>query len=258
MLNRRTMVCSRVRPSKFLFLVGLIVCLGLPAGAFASEGSTDLTTGISPLGSNDFIGSLPYSNQWTYEQTASFLYLSYNTTSMAQSALNVDRYQSSFDSKSYAYPSIDYFVHLLSLAPVDSKSWTRDVSFWGRYSLGFAERQGSLSDSEVQLSSLESTSLLIFSARVGLNVSYDRIKWIKPYLGADVAPYFYRATASLTGAEAQGSAICVDPTIGAHFPVLFQGKASLYGEFRRTIALQSGKQLLDSANNFNAGLGLTF
>ena len=241
-----------------LFLVTIITGLISATNTFASQGATELSPGISPLGSSDFIGTLPYSNQWTYEQTASFLYVSYNTSSMAQSGFGIDRYQTTFASKTYAYPSVDYFVRLLSFAPADSHSWMRDLSLWGRYSLGFAERQGALTDSQVQLSSLESSSLLIFSARAGFNLSYDRISWVKPYIGAGFAPYFYRATASISGAETQGSAICVDPTIGAHFPVLFQGKASLYGEFSRAIALQNSKQILDSSNNFNAGLGLTF
>jgi len=202
---------------------------------------------------------LPFSNQWIEERISSYLYATYNSANLSSPVLSVDRFATDFGGSGYGFPSVDLFTRLLSFAAADSKSAARDWSLWGRYSVGFADRNGKLVDTESQIdTSAASASLLVISARIGALVGYERWSWIRPYGGWELMPYLFRNTSALTGAEQQGLVFCTGPVLGAHFPILFDGRASLLAEYRRTIPIHDSGQIMAGSNNYTAGLGVTF
>jgi hypothetical protein len=219
---------------------------GLPANATNSVPSDeDSSAGVSVMG-------LPGSTQSAADRVAGYLYLSYNSAKMSNSSITNSDYVSSFGSTSFGYPSLDFFNRIMFLG--------RDFSFWGRYSIGFADRDGSLSDPDAGIvdSSIEKSSLLLLSARVGALLSYERLSWIKPYAGVEIDPYLYRVNGDLSGADEQAANLNYGPVIGFHAPVFFKGTASVLAEYKLTIASHGTGQIFANSSNFTAGMGLTF
>lgn len=246
-----------IKAKKNSFQFAIVLTLGLSTPAPAADSIFGLPA--STTTPSEVVGSLPYTNQWISEKTASYLYLSYNSSQMSSRNVTVGQYVSDFGSAGYAFPTIDFFTNFVSLAGPESRSLARDFSFWGRYSLGFADRSGQLSATQTPINgSVENVSLLVFSARVGALLGYERWNWFRPYAGLEIDPYFFRNTSGISGAEQQGENFSYGPVVGAHFPVLLSGHASLLAEFRRTIAASGSGQLFSSANNYTAGMGLTF
>jgi hypothetical protein len=239
---------SKKMKSKWaLVLAAMSALLASPVfGADTSASDSDSLFGLprSATSPSEVVGTLPISTQWISEQTSSYLYVTYNASTMGSSTLSVGQYTADFGSTGFAYPSVDFFAHLFSLASPESRSALRDFSVWGRYSLGFADRSANLSAADGSVdSAVENDSLLIFSARVGLLLGYDYPKWVRPYAGFEISPYYFRNTSGISGAEEQGENFTYGPVLGLHFPVLFSGKASLLAEYRRTIPASSGAGL---------------
>ncbi len=204
----------------------------------------------------EIVTGLPYSTQWIYERTSCFVYLSYNSAQLRDSTLNTDQYSANFGNKGFDYPAFDLFNHIVSFADPESSSRFRDVSLWGRYSLGFADRKGSLSNSRVSLDpNLEKSSLLILTAKIGALLSFDRWDFVKPYAGIELSPYFFRQSADITGAEQQGASYSYGPVVGAHLPLLLNGKVSFMTEYRHSTA-GNGSKIIGSSQALSAGMGL--
>jgi hypothetical protein len=255
-----------INAKKTLFQISAATLLfGTSVAWAASSNSTNAADTDGPFGlpvsatsPQEVVGALPYSNQWISEQTNSYLYVTYNSSQMSNSTMTVGQYVADFGSSGYSFPSLDLFTHFTSLAGPESRSPLRDFSLWGRYTLGFADRDGSLSSNLTPIdSNVENDSLLIFYARVGLLLGYDHLTWIRPYAGIEVDPYFFRNTSGISGAEQQGGNFNYGPTIGAHFPVFFSGRGSVLAEYHRAIPLSGSGQIYTNSNNYTAGMGLT-
>jgi hypothetical protein len=229
----------------------LFLCLAILL--FSAEGHADATAS-----DGNIVGTFPYSNQWIFERTSSFLYISANRTPLISSTFTNTHYQTNFDSKNFDSLSIDYFSRFFGLAKAESPSFLRNFSFWGRYSLGFGARQGQLSDSNVQLSSIERGTMMAISSRFGLLLCLDSIAWIKPYIGIEISPYFFRQSADLSGAEVQGSSFLYGPAFGVHLPLFFENRASIYGEIRSQLAAQNSGQIFSDNINGDLGVGFAF
>lgn len=228
----------------------------LPFFATASEISAPVERSSASLDRAGTVTGLPYSTQWIYERTSSFVYLSYNSAQMQDSTLGIDHYLADFGDKNFGYPAFDLFNHIVSFGDPESRSPWREISLWGRYSLGFANRKGNLSDSRVAIDpNLEKSSLFIFSTRIGALLSCDHWDSFKPYAGIEISPYFFRQSADISGAEQQGASYSYGPVVGAHLPLLFSGKASILTEYRHSTA-GNGSRIFGSMGAFSAGLGL--
>lgn len=228
------------------------------ASAFKAE--TPVVAPASAAGRNTVVG-LPYSTQWINEEVGAYLYLTYNTASLSAGNELIDgHFIVSFDDQLVKFPTIDYFSKIVAFAPAESLSPLRDVSLWGRYSLGLAAKQGHLGDTRSSIdSTLETSSLFVVAARIGMGVGYERIKGFKPYFGLELSPYMFRQTADLSGAERQGVAYCWAPTLGAHFPIAFDGRGSALLEYRYNQLITAGdRQLFSAGSEVSAGLGVTF
>ena len=234
---------------------------GLRAQAFAADGAADSMFGLpaSSASPTEVVGSLPYSNQWISERIDSIIYVTYNSARLGSRTMTVGQYVSDFGGAGLAFPALDFFSHLVSFAGPESRSPARDFSLWGRLSFGLAARNGRLSATESPIdSTVESNSLMIFTARVGALLGYDHLNWVKPYAGMEIDPYYFRDTADISAAEQQGEQFCYGPVIGAHFPVLFSGRASLLAEYHRSMPASGTGQIFGTSNNYTAGMGLTF
>ena len=244
----------------FLSALLLSPTLGIAAESAAIQ-KLDSPFGLpsSVASESSVVGSLPYSTQWVSEKIGSYLYASYNSAQLANQNLTVNQYVSDFGSASYSFPGVDFFSRIRGFASPESYSWARDLSIWGRYSLGFASRTGHVTSNQTPINSaVASDSLLVLNARVGLLIGFDRLSWLRPYAGFDVSPYFYRNTSDISGVEQQGENLCFGTILGAHFPVLFNGRGSLMAEFRREIAASGSGQIFANSDNYTAGMGLTF
>lgn len=238
-----------------LFLAASLFALTATVSA-ASEAVPNSDRAPTSSPKMELVTGLPYSTQWIYERTNSFVYLSYNSAQMQDTTLSIAHYSADYGTKSFGYPSIDLFNHMFSFGGVESSRASSAFSIWGRYSLGFAHRSGSLSDSQVMLdSSFEKSSLLLLSTRIGALLSYDFWDSFKPYVGMEIAPYFFRQSADITGVEQQGASYSYGPVFGAHVPLLFGGKASILTEYRLSIA-GHGSRILGDSQAFTAGMGL--
>ena len=235
--------------------------------AFAAGGTSATVFGLptsvaadSPTrGTSETVGSLSYTNQWIQEKNTTYLYIGYNSASLASPTISENQYTTTFSSNAYSHPSVDLFTHFFSFAGPEARSWARDLSVWGRYSLGIADRKGYVSSSSTPIdSSVTSDSLLIVDGRIGLLLGFDRWSWFRPYVGLEISPYMYRNTADINGAEQQGGNMTYGSVFGAHFPIFFSGRGSILGEYRRTVAALGTGQLFSNANNFYAGMGLAF
>jgi hypothetical protein len=240
-------------------LIRLFVILILMFDLLLGTGFPALAAGTPSETRNESAFGLPYSNQWVYERAGSFLYLSYQSETLATPTMAIGSYRSDFGSAQFSYPAVDFFGHILSLAPPESDSIRRDFSIWGRYSLGFANRTASLNNTQTEIdSNLERSSLLIFSSRVSALLSFDHWTWLKPYFGIEANPYYFRNTATLSGAEKQGENWTYGPVLGAHIPILFENRGSLMAEWRSSKAPDGSGQILGSGTHFAFGAGLSF
>jgi hypothetical protein len=256
-----------VQSAKLFFSLAIIVTasgnLSLaaePTTGSLPQSADDSTFGLpaTTMNQSEVVG-LPYSNQWISERIASYIYVSYNSAQMNSQSIAVGPYVSNFGSTGYSFPTIDYFNDIVSLAGPESRSFLRDFALTGRYSLGFADRTGQANNTQTPIdSSVENVSLLIFSARVGALLTYEHLSWFRPYAGIEIDPYFFRNTSDLSGAEQQGENFGYGPVVGAHFPVLFGGRASVLAEFHKTLAASGSGQIFSDSTNYTAGMGLTF
>jgi opacity protein-like surface antigen len=210
------------------------------------------------------VSSLPYSYQWTFERSNSFLYLQYGELTLGSPILSSSGPQmgaglySNFQGTRVGMVGVDYFSNILYFAPATSSSFLRRLALEGRYALGFGEKEGKLLDSSVALSNAGKTSLLLVSGSVGLGLQYEATSWFQPYLTAGIRPYFYRVSATLSGAENENTSLLYDLSLGAHFPLFFSGRASVLAELRHESAPATAHQLFVSENVFVGGLGMVF
>ena len=208
---------------------------------------------------NQVVGSLPYSNQWVYDQRQSYLYLTFNHGALANSLFLTQHFSSDFGNKNFDYPSIDYFVSMFNFAGAESTSVLRKFSLWTRYGIGFGTRRGELQSPDFTVaSSSESAYLTALTFKVGPLISIDLGDWIQPYAGVEFSPFFFRHSSSLDGAESQGAGVLYGPVAGLHFPIFFSHRASLYTEVRRNIVLSDDKNVFGSSTTMGAGLGMVF
>ncbi len=249
-----------------MILLALTVHFSIPAFAdsnanIKTDSKTESMFGLPgvPTNSSTTLGALPYSNQWISEQIKSYMYFSYNSAQMNNPNISVGQYTTQFDSNAFGFLSIDYFSKILPFAsPESSKTVLRELSLWGRYSLGFAARKGDLTNTQTALSSSNDSSLLLISARLGALVGYDHFAWFKPYLGVELDPSYYRTTSDLNGAESQNEQFSYGPVLGSHFPILFSGRGSLFTEVQKNIPIQNAAQIMASSYQLTAGMGFTF
>jgi hypothetical protein len=268
--NIRFFVKKRMTTADFARLshaaiAAVFVWIAFAQVATAATPAPDSNADASP----DFtetVGSLPYSNQWVEEKTGSYLYLAYSSSQLAGAVQTFGEFSSDFNSSGFAFPSVDFFSKFLNFGNIESQSILKDFSLWGRYSLGVAVLNSQVTDSLNPTAVSASATLFLIAARVGASLEYDRVSWIKPYLGFELDPYIYRNTSSTsetTGVERNGVALGLGPVLGAHFPLTFiptfsGGNLSLLGEVRRTFAISMGDQILGSSFDLTGGLGLTF
>jgi len=231
---------------------------------FLSLGSADAkaTESLSSIGNRDsddsvrVIGNLPYSNQWVYERSSSFLYLNYDSETLASGTINVSHFQTQYSSPRFNLLSLDFFSRILTLADPLGSSFLRKFSFWGRYKVGFGIAEGSLVDLTGAINlPAEKSSLLVLEGGVALTLVYDWSEWVQPFIGVNFKPYYFRNTSSMTTAETEGSANLYGPSIGVHLPVLFSHKGSLFAELHQDIPATSDQIFTkELAGDFGAGI----
>lgn len=205
------------------------------------------------------VGSLPYSNQWIYDDRQSYLYLALNQGQLAQTGISVNQFQSDFGSKSFLFPSIDYFGKLFALAGQESGSQLRNFNFWGRYGLGFQAIDGHLIDPGTSLDNpAEHSSFLSLTMKVGPFFSYDGVSWVQPYIGIEIEPFAYRLSSTTEGAEANGAGALWGPAVGVHLPLFFDHHGSLFGEARRDFILSDSGGVYAPGIAADVGMGLVF
>lgn len=209
--------------------------------------------------STTLIGHLPYSNQWLFDRTSAYLYLSQSAVRLTGSQLKFNHFTVDYSDSKMNYYSLDYFTRLLDLANVEGTSFFRHFGVWSEYSIGFGSRRGQLFDNTFQTSlNSESSDLTMILGKLGLELVYDQVSWFKPYVGISSSWYQYRHNSSLNSAEDQGSGGFYGPVLGAHMPLRFLGKASVYLESQKATAVGGNKSIVSDSTNTNFGLGLLF
>lgn len=204
-------------------------------------------------------GSMPYSNQWTYDEPDSFLYLSRNELSLNSNSLQFGNLESRFQGGNAAFYGVDYFARITWLHDREGDSWLRQFSLNGRYGVSAAIKKGYLGRSDYQIdNNVESAYLNGFRGRLGLNISWEYLWWFRPFVSLDTSPILYRHSSSLSGAEVQGGALYYGEGLGAHFPVLFKNKGTLFAEARKDRQLMDHNKLFKGNTSVDAGIGLVF
>jgi hypothetical protein len=162
-------------------LVFIIVSIAL-GGLYSIQGSADTTSakvepsGIGTREADDsvrIIGTLPYSNQWTFERPSNYLYINLEQATLASQAIVSSTYESDYSSNKINLISLDYFSKLFDLANPLGDSFFRRFAFWGRYRVGFGLLSGTvMDDSTSTVLPAEKSSLLITGAS-GFSLTLD-------------------------------------------------------------------------------------
>jgi hypothetical protein len=227
---------------------------------FAGSGST--TNSVGSRDSDDsvrVIGNLPYSNQWVYERSSSYLYFNLDSATLVSQNINVSHFQTQYSSTRFNLLSLDFHSRLFSLADPLGSSFFRRFSFWGRYKLGLGMIDGALMDmTQGTLLPAEKNSLLVLQGALALDFAYDWSDWIQPYIGFNFKPYYYRNTSSMSSAEKEGNSSIYGPSVGVHLPVLFSHKGSLFAELHEDLVTQGSGQIFTNEVAGDFGVGLTF
>jgi hypothetical protein len=265
-----------IRSNRRLSLVGLSLSVGfavfagsaawsqetLPdtkAEAISPATTTDASAVTHPATGGATVGSLPSSNQWLYDRTSAFIYLSYNSLVLKSSALNVGHFTSNLGGSDFKYLSIDSFMRLFNLASPEGPSLFGRFAIWGEISVGLGTRDGDLYDNDLH-SALpsETSTLTTFFGKAGLQLVYDRLTWLKPYIGVSSTWYAFRNSSSMSGAVAEGGSSVYAPVAGVHIPITFMGNVSAYGEVQRVNAQGQSGQLFANSTAFDGGFGFSF
>ncbi|MGZ3710410.1 MAG: hypothetical protein ACXVBE_01585 [Bdellovibrionota bacterium] len=204
-------------------------------------------------------GSMPYSNQWTYDEPDSFLYLSRNELSLNSDSLKFGQLESRFSGGTAAFYGVDYFARITWLSDREGDSWLRQFSLNGRYGVAGLIKKGTLSRADYQISNTSENAYLNgLRGRFGLNLSWECFWWFRPFVSLDTSPILYRHSSSLSGAEVQGGALYYGEGLGAHFPVLFKNKGTLFAEARKDRQVMDHNKLFKGDTSVDAGIGLVF
>jgi hypothetical protein len=257
-------------------LVSVAICLGVLSGNMARAESENTTAtepnsathpqttapvvALTPLPpSSTTVGSLPSSNQWLYDRTSAFIYLAYDSLVLKSPNLNISHFTSNLGSTDFKYVSVDSYNRLFNLSSPEGPSFWGKLGIWGEFSAGLGTRDGDLYDNDLH-SALpsETASLTTLFGKIGIQLVYEPITWIKPYIGISNTWYAFRHTSSMSGAVKQGGSSYYAPAIGAHIPLTFLGKVSAFGEVQEVNVQTGGSQLFANSTNFNGGLGFSF
>src|ERR1017187_3158344 len=156
------------------------------------------------------IGALPQSMNWFYDQPSSFVFIGLNQLHLDSPVIQQNLYTASFDSPDINFISLQYFSRLYKSHSSDSL-----MSLWMRYGLGVSTKQGNVTSSAFQVSNNSSHSYLgSLLAQIGIQMSYDYWRTLRPYLGAQVLGVFYRNTSPLSAAESDGQGYGYEPVLG--------------------------------------------
>jgi hypothetical protein len=210
----------------------------------------------TPVSSTSSLGSLPYSNQWVYEAPQSYLYITANNGNLASSTLAIKNFRSDFGGESFWYPALDYVTRLFSFGSLEGDSFLRYISVRSRYGIGLITLSGKLSDSQTALTSAENSSMLGLALRLGPQVSFERWKFMTPYIGAEVTLLGYRHNATLNGAESQGISTLLAPTAGLQFHLW--ERIGVIAEARYDFKVQDSEGLFAGGTHYALGAGLVF
>lgn len=242
------------------FLKPWALALLLAAPLLAHADDSPMKVGSLPKDDSALIaGSMPYSNQWTFDEPDSFLYLSRSQLSLNANSLKFAQLESRFEGNSGAFYGVDYFSRITWLKDRESNSWIRQFSLNGRYGLGAVIKRGYLARPDYTIdNNTENAYLSGLRGRLGLNLSWEYFWWFRPFLSLDMSPIVYRHSSSLSGAEIQGGALYWGNGIGAHFPILFKNQGTLFAEYRKDRQLMDHNKLFKGDTSFDAGIGLVF
>jgi hypothetical protein len=209
---------------------------------------------------NKIVGSLPYSNQWFYDQRQSILYISLNHARMGDGMIRSGDFTGDYGGSDLNFPSIDYFVTVVQFSGRDgSNGFWRRLSLGMRYGLGVGLKKGALTNSDFSINAAsESVYLSAGMARLGPVLAYDLTSWLQPYVGLEIAPFVFRQSSSMSGAETQGAGALFGTVAGLHLPAFFSQRASIYGEFRNSKVLSDEKQVFGSSMSVTGGVGMVF
>jgi hypothetical protein len=243
------------------FILALLVTTAsLAFGSFAVAETNSSAPGF--LNTNDsgaLVGSLPSSNQWLYDRPSSFIYLGFDNLVLKSPSLQIDHFTSNLGSPHFNFFSLASFMRLFSLAPPENNSIFGQFSFWGQFSVGLGSRDGSLYDNSMGTAlPAESSNVLALFGSVGVQFVYDYLNFFKPYVGMSTTWYGYRHSSSMSGAVSQGGGDYYGPTLGAHIPLTFLGRFSIFGEVQKILTTPGDGQIFAESTNFNGGLGFTF
>jgi hypothetical protein len=243
------------------FLNILLFVILMSAAAFGQESSTK-TSGIGTREADDsvrVIGNLPYTNQWTFERPSNYLYISYEQLPMASQAVHVSHFETDYSTHNIGIIALDYFSKITPFADALGTSPLRRFGLWGRYKIGFGTQSGTVVDDSTNSILIgEKSSLIILEGELELQVAYDWLDWIQPYVGFNFIPYYFRNTSSTTGAESEGQGSLYGPAIGVHLPLFFSHKGSIFGELHQSMATASSNQVFGTHLGGDVGVGLVF
>jgi len=205
------------------------------------------------------IGTLPYSNQWTFERPSNYLYINLEQATLASQAIVSSTYESDYSSNKINLISLDYFSKLFDLANPLGDSFFRRFAFWGRYRVGFGLLSGTvMDDSTSTVLPAEKSSLLVLMGQVELNFAYNWSEWVQPYIGFSYKPYYFRNTSSTSSAELEGNNSLYGPSLGVHLPIFFSHKGSILMEVHQDMAPSSSNQIFATRLGADFGVGLVF
>jgi hypothetical protein len=215
---------------------------------------------VSDNGNNKIVGSLPYSNQWFYDQRQSILYVSFNHARMGDGMIRSGEFTGDYGGSDLNFPSIDYFVTVLQFSGRDgSNGFWRRLSLGMRYGLGVGLKKGALTNSDFSINAAsESVYLSAGMARLGPVLAYDLASWLQPYVGVEIAPFVFRQSSSMSVAETQGAGALFGTVAGLHLPAFFSQRASIYAEVRNSKVLSDEKQVFGSSTSVTGGVGMVF
>ncbi|MBC7386285.1 MAG: hypothetical protein H7301_09025 [Cryobacterium sp.] len=234
-----------------LFCESLALCIGVCHGLCARAAPAQIPS------EGNSLSSIPYSYQWTYERPRTSIALILGTESLARPKFSSSGVSSDFGDGNVTVIGLDSFSPFFHFASPEGNAFFKKLAASFRYGVGAGVKQGTVSDRFGTLN-FEHTSLVLLDLRLGVALEYELSSWIQPNIGFSLAPYFYRISSTVSGAELEHVGYGTEISGGLRAPLFFDHRLSLVLNARHKLAQGSNNPLFAEKTSWDAGIGMVF
>lgn len=212
----------------------------------------------SPAAEKQVVGSLPYSNQWEFEKSDSYIFLVYDPQTFSTTSIRHGDFNVGLGNSKTALYGLNYYTKLTTLASTGQSHLEKELAAWLRFSLELANPSTSLDSDTAPISSASNTGQL-FMGRVGAGsiITWSLTSFLRPFIGAELWGYAYRHSASINAVDFSGQGFMIEPLVGAETRIIEPIHAVAQVGFNRMLS-SSHQSILGSSTSVSLGIGAMF